>query len=351
MPSRHLSLFALVLGLGFAPHAVNTAAAHGVTLKVQHAMPADSAFHMQFLIPWTQKVEKESGGRLHFHLDAGAGMDAGAMQLFDRVKAGDADVVWAAIDSAPRRFPALEVFELPFMANTSEGSSRALWEYVRLSDQAHMELDGMRALAIHQSPAPQFHLRGRPLQSAADLSGLRIAAASRMARNFLAAAGAVPVELAPSQTAEVLTKAEVDGLLLPWEMLPALEVDGAPRFHSEIDGSSPRLFSAVYVFAMNAGSYKTLPDDLKNVINANSGPETSAWLAKVLDESAARARKAVAERGGTINVLPAAEVAKWRSPAQHVVDAWIKDLDQRGVQGKELFDAAHEALSEYDRAQ
>jgi TRAP-type C4-dicarboxylate transport system substrate-binding protein len=347
MRLHRMRLLALVLALVLGPRAVEFAAAHGVTLKVEHGLPADSPFHTNFLVPWTQKLEKESGGRLHFHLQPAV---QGAGPLFDRVKAGDADLVWAAIDAAPGRFAALEAFELPFMANSPEGSSRALWEYARMSDQAHRDLDGMRALAIHQSPPPQFHLRSRPVASAADLSGLEIAASSRIERDFVAATGASAVALAPSQMTAALAKGEVDGLLLPWEALPAVGAEEVVRFHSEIDCRPARLFSAVYVLAMNAAIYKSLPDDLKKVFNANGGAETSAWLATVLDDSAAAARKRAADSGHAINVLTGDTMAQWQRPAQSAIDAWIKELDGRGVQGKELMDSARESLAEYDRA-
>jgi TRAP-type C4-dicarboxylate transport system substrate-binding protein len=100
---------------------------------------------------------------------------------------------------------------------------------------------------------------------------------------------------------------------------------------------------------MNAAIYKSLPDDLKKVFNANGGAETSAWLATVLDDSAAAARKRAADSGHAINVLTSDTMAQWQRPAQSAIDAWIKELDGRGMQGKELMDSARESLAEYDR--
>jgi hypothetical protein len=37
---------------------------------------------------------------------------------------------------------------------------------------------------------------------------------------------------------------------------------------------------------MNPAAFKSLPDDLKQAINVNSGADVSAWLGKVLDQSA-----------------------------------------------------------------
>jgi len=332
------------------PTAVNPAAAHGINLKVQHALPADSTFHTQFLVPWTQKVEKESGGRLHFHLYPAMQMGGEPLRLFDQVKSGDAEIVWAGTDSAGAHFASLEPFELPFMTSSTQGSSRALWEYVRMSDAAHMELDGIRVLAIHQSDAPQFHLRDRQIKSRSDLSGLKIGVPSRIGTKLLAELGADAVEMSPAQAGGALSSRDVDGVLLPWEVVATLKIDGSVKHHSEMDPQTARLYASVNVFAMNAAAFKSLPDDLKKVILANSGAETSAWLAKVFDDAAANARKAAQERGDAINVLPKEELAKWKPFAQAVIDEWIKGLDQRGVPGKELIEVAREAIAEYDPA-
>ena len=43
--------------------------------------------------------------------------------------------------------------------------------------------------------------------------------------------------------------------------------------------------SNAFIFAMNSEAYKSLSDELKKVILANSGAETSAWLGKNLGDS------------------------------------------------------------------
>ena len=48
--------------------------------------------------------------------------------------------------------------------------------------------------------------------------------------------------------------------------------------------------------AMNKAKYESLPPDLKKVIDANSGIETSGWLGKVQQANDAKGRKTVAGR-------------------------------------------------------
>ena len=87
--------------------------------------------------------------------------------------------------------------------------------------------------------------------------------------------------------------------------------------------------SDVFVFAMNAEAYKSLSDELKKVIIANSGAETSALLGKMF-----------ATRRDT-----AAANLQW---LQSKIGEKIKELDQRGLDGKDLLDSARALLAEFD---
>lgn len=342
---RRLGIAAVCLAL---PLWAGTVSGHGVTLKVHHGLPADSAFHTQFLVPWTQKLEKESAGHLRFRLFPALQMGGAAPDLYDQVKEGVADIVWTGVGYTPARFPAVEVFELPLTANSAQGSSRALWEYVRLNELSRKEFDGVRLLAVGRHDAPQLHMRNKRVQALADLAGLKIATPARSAGSFLSALGAAPVEMPATRAGAALSSGAVDGVLLPWDAVTALGIGELVKYHTQLDPQSPWLYSAVFVLAMNPATYKSLPEDLRKVISANSGADTSAWLGAVFDAAAASARQLAVDRGDAIDELPAAALVSWREPAQAMVEDWIKDLDGRGLKGRALVESARASLAEYD---
>lgn len=320
--------------------------AHGVTLKVHHYQPADSVFHTQFLLPWAEKLKKESGGLFRFQFFPAMQMGGEPAQLLDQVKSGTADIVFTMAEFTAERFPAFEVFELPLATRSAQGASRALWEYVRTNDDAKREFNGVRLLAVHQHTAPVFHMVKKPINSLADLAGQKIYAPSIGARKLLATMGASAADLPFAQVSDALAKGELDGALLPWTTATELKLHESVKFHSEPDGKAAGINAAVFIFAMNPNVYKTLSDELKKVITANSGADTSAWLGKVFDESASAACKLATERGNAVNTLPAQESAKW--PAQAIIDARIRELDQLGLEGRTLVDNARAALAEHD---
>jgi len=341
-------LLSIVVVCACAQMWAGTAGAHGVTLNVHHFLPADSALHTQFLMPWVEKLESESGGRLRLHLHPAMEMGGSPSQLYAQVKEGKADIVLTLAGYTPEQFPAVEVFELPFMVHSAEGASRALWEFVRLNDSARREFSGLRLLALSQHAAPQFHLAGKPIESVADLKGHKLRTPTPVASKLLQALGASPVELPITQVGPALASSAIDGALVSWDALPAFKLEEALRFHTETAPGTAYLYSAVFVLAMNPSSYKMLSDDLRKVINANSGIETSAALGKIFDASAAEARRRAVERGDAIQVLSSDDMAKLQASGQHVVDAWIKTLDEHGLSGKELVEGARASLREYD---
>jgi TRAP-type transport system periplasmic protein len=324
------------------------ALAQEVTIKLHHFLPPVSPFHSDFVIPWTEKITKEFGGRIKFQVYPSMQLGGTPPQLYDQVKDGVADVIWTVSGYTAGRFPAFEVFELPFLINSGPGGSRALWEYVHANKLNQTEFKDVRLLAVHTHDEPHLHVIGKPVKTLADLKGMKVRAPTRITNKLLAALGAVPVGMPVTQVADALSKGVIDGALLPWDIVPSVKAHELVKFHSEIDPKSAWLYSAVFVFAMNPAKYASLPDDLKKVIDANSGMETSAWLGRVFDESAARGRKKAQERGNAFNTIPMAELQNWQKVTQTVTDEWLKDLDKRGMNGKALYDSARQLLSKHD---
>lgn len=122
-PARAL-LTALLLGT-----CAGAAWSQDVVLKVAHFLPPGSTAHAKFITPWCDKIAKESAGKLKCQIYPAMQLGGTPPQLIDQVRDGIADIVWTLPGYSAGRFPAVEVFELPFMTKTAEGASRALWEY------------------------------------------------------------------------------------------------------------------------------------------------------------------------------------------------------------------------------
>ena len=106
----------LLAGLA-APALVRPASAQEITLRLHHFLPAVSNVHRHFLMPWTQKIAAETQNRLRIQIFPSMQLGGAPPQLYDQARDGVADIIWTLPGNTPGRFPRIEVFELPFIAN------------------------------------------------------------------------------------------------------------------------------------------------------------------------------------------------------------------------------------------
>jgi TRAP-type C4-dicarboxylate transport system substrate-binding protein len=327
-------VLAAVLCTGLAADA----RAQQITLKVHHFLPPHAPAHALLIAPWCEKIGKESDGRLKCQIFPTMQLGGSPPQLYDQVKDGVVDIVWTLPGYNAARFPLAEVFELPFMMTNAQATSRALWEYVQ--KHARAEFKDVHPLAFHTHGPGYFHMREKPIRSQADFKGLKIRAPTRMTNRLLATMGATPVGMPIPQVPEALNRGVIDGCVIPWEVVPAVKVQELTKHHTETDPTLPALYTSIFLFAMNSAKYRSLPEDLRKVIDANSGAELSALAGKIFHDADAPGRKLAEARGNQFYMIPAAELESWRKAAQRVADDWAKEMSGKGHDGMALIESA-----------
>ena len=327
--------------------AVSDVSAQEITLKVHHFLPTHSTTHAQLIVPWCDKIQKESAGRLKCQIYPTMQLGGAPPQLFDQVKDGVVDVTWTLPGYTAARFPLTEVFELPFMMTNAEATSRAVWEYVQ--KHARAEFKDVHLIYMHTHGPGYFHMREKPIRSQSDFRGLKIRAPTRLTNRLLAVMGATPVGMPVPQVPEALAKGVIDGAVIPWEIVPAVKVQELTKHHTETDPKFSALYTSVFLFAMNLGKYRSLPEDLRKVIDANSGAELSAWAGKVFQEADAPGRKLAEERKNQFHMIPAAELERWRQVSQSVSEDWAKEMSGKGHDGKMLIESARALIKQYTK--
>ena len=325
----------------------SSAWAQEVTLKVHHFLSPNATSQKLLLGPWCEKIAKESANRLKCQIYPAMQLGGTPPQLFDQAKDGVADIIWTVPTYQAGRFLKSEVFELPFMTKTAEGSSRAFWEYMQKNSLE--EFKGTKILMAHVHDGAELHFAGRQVKTLEDLKGLKIRAPTRIGTRMLTALGATPIQMPAPQVPESIAKGVVDGASLPWEVVPGLKVNEVTKFHTETGPGQRKMSNTIFVVAMNEAKYNSLPPDLKKVIDANSGAEASVWAGKVWDSTIVPGRKSATDRGNTVTVLSPAETQRWEKATESVAQDWIKDVAAKGGDGSKLLDAAKALLNQYDK--
>jgi TRAP-type transport system periplasmic protein len=318
-----------------------------VTLKMHHFLSPISNGHAKFLAPWAKKVEAESGGRIRIEIFPAMQLGGSPPQLYDQARDGVADIVWTLPGNTPGRFPTIEVFELPFVpSRRAIVNSKAVQEF----SEPHLknEFREVHPICFWAHDHGLVHAN-RQVRALEDLRGLKLRFPTRLAGEALKALGANAIGMPIPQVPQAIAQNVIDGCVVPWEVVPAIKVHEMLKFHTEIPGS-PTLYTTTFVLAMNKPKYNSLPADLKKVIDANSGQVAAGMAGTMWDNEGVAVANMVKQRGNTITALTPAEIARWRKATEPVIDAWQKQMRDRGADGAKLLEAARALLAKYDSA-
>ncbi|MGX9357267.1 TRAP transporter substrate-binding protein [Roseobacteraceae bacterium S113] len=342
MTTRRTLLGALS-GVALAALTAGGAMAQEVTLKLHQFLPAQANVPKLILDKWADDVEAASDGRIK--IDRFPSMQLGGKppELIDQAIDGVADVVWTVVGYTPGRYPRTEVFELPFMVADARAASSAYWQMY----EKHMQDDfqGVKILGAWVHGPGVIH-SSEEVQTPADFEGLKVRGASRQVNTLLQTLGATPVGMPVPAVPEALSKGVIDATTIPWEVTGALKVAELVENHTEFTGNM--LYTVTFVLAMNEGAYNELPDDLKAVVDANSGLEFSVFAGGKMAEVDGPAREAALDAGNNVVTLDAAASAAWAEAASPVYDAWLADMESQGIDGQALIDEAKALMDAFE---
>ncbi|MCC6000670.1 MAG: TRAP transporter substrate-binding protein [Pararhodobacter sp.] len=308
-------------------------AAQEVTLRLHHILPAQAYSAANFIQPWADRVMEQSQGRIEVQVYPAMSLGGTPPQLYDQARDGVVDIVWTLAGYTPGRFPLAEIFDLPFIAANAEQGSRAAWRFF----DAHLreEFADIHPIAVHVHGPGHLHISAPAVRTPDDLTGRSVRGGTRMVNRLLDRLGATPVGMPVSQVSEALSRNVIDGTVIPWEVTQAFRVAELTGTHTEFLGDRG-LYTTFFLFAMNPETYAEMPQDLRAVIDANSGMETSAWLGRVMDEADAPARDAAMARGNEIVTIEGAALEPWRAAAASVRAEWVDAMATRGVDAAAL---------------
>ena len=186
----------------------------------------------------------------------------------------------------------------------------------------------MHPILIHVHAGNALHTIDTPVREPADLKGLKI-------RTPSGPAASCSRRWAPTRSAcrcrscrRRWRKHVVDGTTIPYEILLPLKIQELVKYHVEFEDGT-RLGTAVFLFGMNKARYDSLPDDLKKVIDDNSGAHIARQIGQLWMDLEGPGRKAAKEAGNQFINWPDADKPKWEAAVQPAIDRWVKEVDRR----------------------
>lgn len=97
---------------------------------------------------------------------------------------------------------------------------------------------------------------------------------------------------------------------------------------------------------MNKARYESLPADLRNIVDVNSGIELSAHIGSIFGQAELINRRLLPPPG--IHVIADQEIGSWKKLGRPIIDGWVRDVTKSGVDGKLLLNAARKLIADHE---
>ncbi len=332
----------LLTGAAVATMVSFGAHAQEVTLTIQHFLGPKAPAQAQMMEPWAKKIEEESNGRIKFEIFPSMSLGGNPPELYRQVRDGVADIVWTLPGYTPGVFPRTEVFELPGVhLGDARATNLAIWDM--MEDMAP-DLKDIHPLAVHVHAGQAIHLTSKEVHTVADVKGLKLRTPTRTGSWVIESWGAEPVGMPVPALPQAMSLGVVDGGLVPFEVVPPLKLAELVSYSVEGQGVNSRFGTSVFLFAMNKDRYDSLPDDLKEIIDRNSGRDFAAQIGDVFNNVEEVGKKMLNDGKGQVIELTPEEKATFDDASASVVDRWIEEAKSNGIDGAALVEKAKAAV-------
>lgn len=321
LPAAALAAFSIAVA---AP-----APAQEVTMNFAHFMPAGSWQNTELFSGWAEAVREQSGGRIDVTIFPAQTLGK-APAGYDNAKNGVADIAWTVQGYTAGRFPLSHIVELPGLFETAVVGSCA---FQKLYDSGALdeEYAETQVLYVHTHGQGHLHTQGKAVTTLADLKGLKIRRPTAVIGKLLAELGAEPVGMPAPRIYESMQRGTIDGYMLPWEAVKGFRLDEVSDQHTEFG-----FYSLAFVQTMNKAKYESLPADLKQVIDDNSGMKWALRAGRGFDRGDEVGLEA-ALASGALNKIEGDELAEWEAAAARTTAGYLKELDDKGLPGTETY--------------
>ncbi len=309
-----------------------------VTIRVSAYLSPLSHSVKTIISPWMERVREASGGRIDFETYWGGSLGRNPYKQYDIVKAGITEVGLVQPSYAPGQFPQMQAFELPFRVRSSTEASLVAW---RLHERGLLTgFEDVKLLGMWTAEPSNLFTRG-DVRSYEDINGLKIRSAGRLEGDFLTRLGAVPESLHPADAVEALRRGTIDGAVQGWIAINTFQT------YRETDYVITAPLGAVtFSLLMNKAKWDSLPPDLQQIIDANSG-DVIALIGGRSYDAMQREISARLKAEGHLQFIEADpdKVDEMQTYVQPIADAWA----ERTPGGLETLEAIKDILADLRR--
>ncbi len=171
--------------------------------------PANN-FHTEIIRQFTDDIDKATAGKLKITVhDSGSLFKANEIKR--AVQGGQADIGEIIISGFSNEDPMFGIDSIPFLA-TTYADSKKLWAASKAATEARLAKQGLKVLYTVPWP-PQGIFSAKPIESAADLKGVKWRAYNPITSRIAQLVGAQPVTIQAAELTQALATGAVTAFM------------------------------------------------------------------------------------------------------------------------------------------
>lgn len=298
------------------------------TLTISTWAPPNHLMSKVVVQGWAEEVEKATQGRVKFRMLAKH--PSAPPGAFDAVREGLVDVTFTGPNYTPARHIVTELGELPGGGATSYINSvafnRIYWRHLAKAN----EFRGVRLMGLFTHGPGQIFNTKRPINSLADLKGLKMRTGGGAAEKLARALGISSLVKPAPESYELLSTGVADGIFFPMESIPSFKLETLIKHVTIFPGG---VYSVAFALIMNEDKWNKLPKADQDAILTVSGEHLAKRAGRAWDAADLAGLEQTRKAG--INIVEAKPefVAEVRSKSAALEQEWIKAVTAKGVDG------------------
>lgn len=319
------------------------AASADVVLKLHHFLGPKTPSQVRMIEPWARRAEEAAEGRLRIEIYPSMTLGGSPPQLFRQAVDGVADIIWTVNGYTPGLFPRSEVFELPtIFTNQIAATNLAMRDL--FDSHLAAEYSDVHVLFLHVHGGQALQMAKVPVRRPEDLRGLKLRVPGPTGNAVVEALGAVPVTMPVPDLPQALATNAVDGALIPFEIIPGLQLQETTRY--QIEGpDATRFGTTTFQMSMNKRRWESLPEDIRAALSKASDESWLKETAAVWRGSEENGIALAVASGNEHIVLTPEEMAAFDAVLAPVVDQWAENRSREGFDAGALVVEARAAIA------
>lgn len=332
----------LVFALLFIPATASfSAAGSTIEIKVGSHEPEGHFLVQSVYLPYTREIEKRTNGKVQFKWYH-AGSLVKANQTYDALKGGLIDMTpTLAMMTMESQFPVSRVMTLPFMFDSTVQVDRVYKKAYETIPEFRDEYKEIKLIGFHGSDFFNLHMVKTAPETVEDMKGLTLWAPSKTVVELANIFEATPRSIKIEDIYMSLQRKAIDGAFFPTAPLAKWKLTDVCDNHTIVNSTL-----VLIPMVMSERTWNKLPDDVKAVFN-DMTPSLTDFCGAIVDNRRNHLLSQLKKRGDTINVLPDAELSRWKEKASVMYDNWIKLMGSNGMDGEAILAKVQEIAKEY----